>query len=132
MPRFARAIALRSRPFDHDSGMIRNDLQDGAKVADRKAAFMGKRIYGFARVHRVVDGWFPPDTRETIIYLCHSTRAEAVDSLVVQRAALEPYSVSASGRGLSFINTTSRLTRRPSAGARVSARMSMGGFSRHD
>ena len=89
MPRFARAIALRSRPFDHDSGMIRNDLQDGAKVADRKAAFMGKRIYGFARVHRVVDGWFPPDTRETIIYLCHSTRAEAVDSLVVQCAALE-------------------------------------------
>ena len=89
MPRFARAIALRSRPFDHDSGMIRNDPQDRAKVADRKAAFMGKRIYGFARVHRVVDGWFPPETREAIIYLCHSTRAEAVDSLVVQRAALE-------------------------------------------
>jgi len=89
MPRFARAIALRSRPFDHDSGMIRNDPQDRAKVADRKAAFMGKRIYGFARVHRVVDGWFPPETREGIIYLCHSTRAEAVDSLVVQRAELE-------------------------------------------
>ena len=89
MPRFARAIALRSRPFDHDSAMIRNDPRDGAKVADRKAAFMGKRIYGFARVHRLVDGWFPPETREAIIYLCHSTRAEAMDSLVVPRAALD-------------------------------------------
>jgi hypothetical protein len=89
MPRFARAIALRSRPFDHDSAMIRNDPRDGAKIADRKAAFMGKRIYGFARVHRFVDGWFPPETREAIIYLCHSPRAEAVDSLVVPRAALD-------------------------------------------
>jgi hypothetical protein len=89
MPRFARATALRSRPFDHDSGMIRNHPQDGAKVADRKAAFMGKRIYGFARVHRFVDGWFPPEAREAIVYLCHSTRAEAIDSLVVPRGALD-------------------------------------------
>jgi hypothetical protein len=89
MPRFARAIALRRRPFDHDSGMILNDPQEGAKVADRKAAFMGQRIYGFARVHRVVDGWFPPETSEAIVHLCHSTRAEAIDSLVVRRAVLE-------------------------------------------
>jgi hypothetical protein len=89
LPRFARAIALRSRPFDHDTGMIRNDPQDGAKIADRKAAFMGKRIYGFARVHRFVDGWFPPETREAIVYLCHSTRAETIDSLVVPRGVLD-------------------------------------------
>lgn len=89
MPRFARAIALRCRPFDHDSGMIRKDPRDRSEIADRKAVFMGKRVYGFARVHRVVDGWFPPDAREAVLYLCHSTRAEAVDSLVAPRGMLE-------------------------------------------
>lgn len=43
MPRFARAIALRCRPFDHDSGMIRKDSRDRSEIADRKAVFMGKR-----------------------------------------------------------------------------------------
>jgi len=89
MPRFARAIALRMRPFDHDSGMIRNDPRDRAVVADRKATFMGKRVYGFARVHRLVDGWFPPEARRAIIHLCHSTRAEAVASLLAPSATLD-------------------------------------------
>src|SRR5215467_14391162 len=42
MPRFARAIALRMRPFDHDPGMIRDDPRDRSDVADRKTQFMGK------------------------------------------------------------------------------------------
>ena len=81
MPRFARAIALRNWPFDHDSGMIRNDPRDGPELADRKATFMGTRAYGFARVRRFVDGWFPPEGRHAIMHLCHSTRAEALASL---------------------------------------------------
>jgi hypothetical protein len=81
MPRVARAIALRLRPFDHDSAMIRNNPADRAEVADRKAAFMGKSVYGFARVHRFVDGWFPPERRHAIMYLCHASRAEAIASL---------------------------------------------------
>jgi hypothetical protein len=81
MPRFARAIALRMRPFDHDTGMIRNDPRDRSDTADRKASFMGKYVYGFARVHSLVDGWFPPEARRAVIHLCHSTRAEAVASL---------------------------------------------------
>ena len=89
LPRFARAVALRGRPFDHDSGMIRSDPQDCLEVADRKAAFMGRRIYGFARVHRLVHGWFPPEAREATIYLCHSTRAEAVGSLVLPRVTVQ-------------------------------------------
>jgi hypothetical protein len=89
LPRFARAIALRCRSFDHDSGMILNDPRDRADIADRKAVFMGERVYGFARVHRLVDGWFPPEAREATVYLCHSTRAEAVNSLVAPRTALE-------------------------------------------
>jgi hypothetical protein len=88
MPRFARAIALRCRLFDHDSAMIRKDPWDRPEIAERKAVFMGKRVYGFARVHRLVDGWFPPDAREAVLYLCHSTRAEAVDSLSVPRGTL--------------------------------------------
>jgi hypothetical protein len=88
MPRFARAIALRMRPFDHDTGMIRNDPRDRADVADRKATFMGRRLYGFARVHRLVDGWFPPEARRAIIHLCHSTRAEAVGSLLASCTAV--------------------------------------------
>jgi hypothetical protein len=137
MPRFARAIALRSRPFDHDSGMIRNHPQDGAKVADRKAAFMGKRIYGFARVHRFVDGWFPPEAREAIVYLCHSTRAEAMDSLVVPHGAAlgaGPPTVSQPPEDASRLSTqrAAQHADRPQQGARASARMSMGGSSRHD
>jgi hypothetical protein len=77
----ARALALNQRPFDHDSAMIRNDPGDAAEVAVRKAKYMGQRIYGFARVHRLVDGWFPPERRTALMHLCHSTRAEAVASL---------------------------------------------------
>jgi hypothetical protein len=82
MPRFARAVALRNRPFDHDSAMIRNDPRDRADVAERKAAYMGRRVYGFARVHRFADGWFPPEGREAVMHLCHATRAEAISSLL--------------------------------------------------
>jgi hypothetical protein len=81
MPRFARAVALLNRPFDHDSAMIRNEPGERADVAERKAAYMGKRVYGFARVHRFVDGWFPPEEREAVMHLCHATRAEAIASL---------------------------------------------------
>ena len=83
MPHFARAVALRLRPFDHDSAMIRNDPDDRAEVADRKAAFMGRSVYGFARVHRFVDGWFPPERRRAIMHLCHASKAEAIASLAV-------------------------------------------------
>jgi hypothetical protein len=82
LPRLARAIALRMAPFDHDSAMIRNDPRDPPRLADRKAAFMGVRAYGFARVHRFVDGWFPPEGRQAVMHLCHATRAEALASLV--------------------------------------------------
>jgi hypothetical protein len=81
MPHFARAFALDRRPFDHDSAMIRNDPGDPAEAATRKATYMGRRVYGFARVHPFVDGWFPPERRRAIMFLCHSTRAEAMASL---------------------------------------------------
>jgi hypothetical protein len=82
LPRLARAIALRIDPFDHDSAMIRNTPGDPPRLADRKAGFMGRQVYGFARVHRFVDGWFPPEGRNAIMHLCHATRAEALASLV--------------------------------------------------
>jgi hypothetical protein len=81
MPRFARAVALRRRPFDHDSAMIRNNPVDREHAAERKASYMGKRVYGFARVHRFVRGWFPPEGRDAVMHLCHATRAEAIASL---------------------------------------------------
>jgi hypothetical protein len=83
MPRFARVIALRRRPFDHDSAMIRNDPADRTDTVERKAIYMGRRVYGFARVHRFVAGWFPPEGRAAIMHLCHATRAEAIASLPV-------------------------------------------------
>lgn len=88
LPRLARAIALRNAPFDHDSAMICNAPRDSAALADRKAAFMGLRVYGFARVERFVDGWFPPEGREAIVHLCHATRAEAVAFLAAPRAGI--------------------------------------------
>jgi hypothetical protein len=81
MPRLARAAALLDRPFDHDTAMIRNEPGETAEIAERKAAYMGKRVYGFARVHRFVNGWFPPEEREAVMHLCHATRAEAIASL---------------------------------------------------
>ncbi len=81
LPRLARIFALRQRPFDHDSAMIRNNPADAAEVAERKATFVGTKVYGFARVHRFVDGWFPPEGRDAIMHLCHATRAEAITSL---------------------------------------------------
>jgi hypothetical protein len=88
LPRFARAIALRNHPLDHDSGMIRNDPRDSAPLAERKAAFLGTRTYGFARVHRFVDGWFPPEGRHAVMYLCHATGAEVVASLAAPLAGV--------------------------------------------
>jgi hypothetical protein len=81
MPRLARAAARHDRPFDHDSAMIRDDPADPPAVAARKAAYMGMRVYGFARVHRFVDGWFPPEGRAAVMRLCHSTGTEAMASL---------------------------------------------------
>jgi hypothetical protein len=82
MSRLARAIALRDRPFDHTSAMIRNDPRDPGEVTNRKANSLGVAACGFARVHRFVDGWFPPEGRAAIMHLCHATRAEAVASIV--------------------------------------------------
>ena len=50
---------------------------------------MGKQVYGFARAHRLVNGWFPPEARRAIIHLCHSTRAEAVSSLLAPVGTLD-------------------------------------------
>jgi hypothetical protein len=80
LARIARAIALRNRPFDHDTGMILNDPRDPPEVTSRKAVSLGIEAYGFAGVHRC-DGWYPPEGRDAVLYLCHSTRAEALVSL---------------------------------------------------
>ncbi len=61
--------------------MIRDEPGDRPDAAERKATYMGSRVYGFARVRRIIDGWFPPEGREAIIHLCHATRAEAIASL---------------------------------------------------
>jgi hypothetical protein len=81
LPRLARALSLNERPFDHDTGMIRNDPKDSLQTAERKAVFAGIRIYGFARVSRFVNGWFPPEGRNAIMHLCHATKTEAIASL---------------------------------------------------
>jgi hypothetical protein len=81
LPRLARALALDDRAFDHDTGMIRSAPNDSAKSAERKAVFAGMRTYGFARVSRFVDGWFPPEGRTAIMHLCHATKDEAIASL---------------------------------------------------
>jgi hypothetical protein len=81
LSRLARAIALRNQPFDYDTGMILNDPRDRPEVTSRKAVSLGIETYGFAGVHRLVDGWFPPEGRDAIVYLCYSARAEALASL---------------------------------------------------
>jgi hypothetical protein len=81
LARIGRAIALRNRPFDYDTGMILNDPRDRPEVTSRKAVSLGIEAYGFAGVHRFVDGWFPPEGRNAIVYLCYSTRADALASL---------------------------------------------------
>jgi hypothetical protein len=80
LARLARAIALRNRPFDHDTGMILNDPRDPPEVTSRKAVSLGIEAYGFAGVRRV-NGWYPPERRNATLYLCYSTRTEALASL---------------------------------------------------
>ncbi len=79
--RIARAIALRNRPFGYTTAMILNDPRDPPEVTSRKAVSLGIEACGFAGVHRFVNGWFPPEGRDAIVYLCYSTRAEALASL---------------------------------------------------
>ena len=81
LPRLGRALSLSKRPFDHDTGMIRNDPRDSPKTAERKAAFASLRVYGFARVSQFVTGWFAPEGRNAIMHLCHATKVEAIASL---------------------------------------------------
>jgi hypothetical protein len=93
LPRLARALALLEGTFDHDTGMIRSAAADSPRAAERKAAFAALRICGFARVSRFVDGWFPPEGRNAIMHLCHSTKVEAMASLADQASteALSAY-----------------------------------------
>jgi hypothetical protein len=88
MSRLACAITLRERPFDHETAMIRSELQDLPEATDRKAVSLALGTYKFARVRRLVDGWFPPFGRDAVIHLCHSTRAEAVASLLPPRSSV--------------------------------------------
>jgi hypothetical protein len=81
LPRLGCAIALRDAPIDHECGMILGDPLDPPAIALRKAVFIGRKVYGFARVHPIVNGWFPPEKRHALVSLCHSTRAEAIASL---------------------------------------------------
>jgi hypothetical protein len=104
LPHFARALALDRRPFDHDSAMIRNDPGESAEAAARKATYMGRRVYGFARVDRFVDGWFPPERRQAIMHLCHSTRAEAIASLLATPSGCQRLQRSSELRKLSFVD----------------------------
>lgn len=93
LPRLGCAIALRNAPLDHECGMILGDPRDAPAIARRKADFIGRKVYGFARVHPIIDGWFPPEKRPALVSLCHSTRAEAIASLALpglRPAALSP------------------------------------------
>jgi hypothetical protein len=81
LSRLARAIALRNSPFDYDTAMILNDPRDPPEVTGRKAVSLGVEACGFAGVYRFVNGWFPPEGRDATLYLCYSTRGEALASL---------------------------------------------------
>jgi hypothetical protein len=89
LSRLARAIALRNRPFAHDTGMILNDPRDPPEVTSRKAVSLGIEAYGFAGLHRV-NGWYPPEGRSATLHLCYSTRTEALASLAPQSPPYAP------------------------------------------
>jgi hypothetical protein len=77
-----RALGLRNRPFDHDSAMILVDPRRAPHgLAGRKAISLAVDGYRFARARPLVNGWFPPEGRAALLYLCHSTRGEALASL---------------------------------------------------
>ena len=76
-----RALGLRNRSFDHDSAMILVDPRYAQRLARRKAVLLAVDGYRFARARPLVNGWFPPEGRAALLYLCHSTRGEALASL---------------------------------------------------
>jgi hypothetical protein len=107
LPRLGCAIALHNAPIDHECGMILSDPRDPPAIALRKAVFLGRKVYGFARVHPIVDGWFPPEKRRALVSLCHSTKAEAIASLVLPSLATRDAQPSSSRKSRSFISTRS-------------------------
>jgi hypothetical protein len=82
MPRIARALALRNDAIEHDSGMLLDDPDETARERVEARAAAAVRTYGFARAGVIVDGWFPPEHRRARVRLCHSSRAEAISSLL--------------------------------------------------
>jgi hypothetical protein len=114
LPNLARIFALRQRPFDHDTAMIRNDPANTTAAIERKAKFMGTKVYGYARVHRFVDGWFPPEGRNAMMYLCHATRTEAITLL--SRVTTRPAAITAGLRVREAAAHLSELSAGPPAG----------------
>jgi hypothetical protein len=83
MPKFARALMLRNHDIDHETGLVFEGL-----------ALHGlpRKSYGYMRVAKVVDGFFPPTGKPERVYLCHITRGEALQQI---REVLEPALVTA-------------------------------------
>jgi hypothetical protein len=76
--RYGRALLLRDFAVDHETGLVaEHNYRSG----------LAQRAYGYPRVPKVVDGFFPPSGSEARVYLCHMSRAEMLDDLRSLRTA---------------------------------------------
>jgi hypothetical protein len=81
MPKFARALTVRNNEIDYETGLVFEELRS-----------LPLRAYGFPRVAKIVDGFFPPTGKAERVYLCHITRNEVLTDM---RAVLAPRRVAA-------------------------------------
>jgi hypothetical protein len=114
LPRLGCAIGLRDAPFDHESAMILVDPHCPIELVEQKATSLGIGAYRFTRARPLVKGWFPPEGREATVFLCHSTRAEALASLTVSSLSITARSERVELRNLPFIDQNQQLVH-PSA-----------------
>jgi GNAT superfamily N-acetyltransferase len=70
--RYARGLLLREFGVDHETALV---------FEHHKKSGLAERAYRYARVEKVIDGFFPPTETMAPIYLCHSTQREMLADL---------------------------------------------------
>ena len=63
---------LRNHDIDHETGLVFEGLAMHG---------LPRKSYGYMRVAKVVDGFFPPTGKPERVYLCHITRGEALQQI---------------------------------------------------
>jgi GNAT superfamily N-acetyltransferase len=72
IPLFNRAMLLRNFAIDHQTALVFEGMA---------ASGLPRNGYGFPRVEKVIEGFFPPTGKAERVYLCEINRAEILERM---------------------------------------------------